>query len=63
MRREETKAVRVVMKMNVEGKRGRDTKKKWLDIIENDMSAVGVRIGDVGNREKWRCKTKVANPK
>jgi len=43
VRREETKAARVVMKINVEGKRGRGiTQKRWLDTIENDMRAVGV---------------------
>jgi len=36
MRQEETKAVRVVIKMNVEGKRGR-SKKRWLDTIKNDL--------------------------
>jgi len=47
--------VRVVMKMNVEGKirRGK-SKKRWLETIENDMRAVGVCKGDVENREKWR---------
>jgi hypothetical protein len=38
MRREETNAVRVVMKMNVEGKKGRGkSKKKRLNTIKNDM--------------------------
>jgi hypothetical protein len=40
MRREEKKAVRVITKMNVEEKRGRGkSKKRWLDMIENDMRA------------------------
>jgi hypothetical protein len=51
MRQEETKAVRVVMKMNVEGKRRRGRpKKRWLDIIENDMGAVGMYVSDVENQ-------------
>jgi hypothetical protein len=38
MRRKETKAVRVVIKMNIEGKRGRRRpKKRWLDMIQNDI--------------------------
>jgi hypothetical protein len=42
MRREESNAVRVVMKMNVEGKSGRGKpKKRWLDTIENDIRAIG----------------------
>jgi hypothetical protein len=40
------------MKMNVEGKRGRERpKKRWLDSIENDMNAVGA-CGDVENRDE-----------
>jgi len=42
MRREKTEAVKAVMKMNVEGRRGRP-KKRWLDTIENDMIAAGVQ--------------------
>jgi hypothetical protein len=63
MKQEETKAVTVVMKMNVEGKyRRRRPKNRWLDIIENDMRTVGVYIGDVENQDEWRFRTKVANP-
>ncbi|KAL4107830.1 hypothetical protein QTP88_018114 [Uroleucon formosanum] len=40
MRQEETSAVIVVMKMNVEGKRGRGRPiKRWLENIEKDMRA------------------------
>jgi ribosomal 50S subunit-associated protein YjgA (DUF615 family) len=43
MRRKEIKAVRVVMKTNVEGKRKRTgPKNRWSDTIENDIRAVGV---------------------
>jgi hypothetical protein len=51
MRREETNAVRVVMKMNIEAKRGRP-KKRWLDTIENDMRVFGVCVSDVENRDE-----------
>jgi len=64
MKQEETKAVEVVMKMNIEGKRGRERpKKSWLGTIENDMRAVGVCVGNVEKQDKWRFRTKVANPK
>ena len=64
MRREETSAVRVVMKMNVEGKRSRGRpKKRWLENIEKDMRVVGVCIGDVKDRDWWRFRTRVADPK
>jgi len=34
-------------------KRKRKTTKEMLDTIENDTRAVGVCIGDVGNREVY----------
>jgi hypothetical protein len=39
------------MKMNVKAKRGRPNK-IWLDMIENDMRAIGVCVGDVENRDE-----------
>jgi hypothetical protein len=53
MKQEEKNAIRVAMIMNDEGERGRGRPKKgWLDTIENDMSIVGVCIGDVENRDE-----------
>jgi len=64
MRRGETKALRVVMKMNVKGKRGRGIREeRCLDTVENDMRAVGVCVGYVENQDKWRFRIKVADPK
>jgi hypothetical protein len=64
MRQEETKAVKVVMKINVEGKGGREwSKKRWLDTIENYMRAVGVYIEDVEDRDEWRFSIKLADTK
>jgi len=34
-----------------------------LDTIENDMRAVGVYVGDMEDRDKWRFRTMVADPK
>lgn len=55
------------MKMNVEGKSGRGRpKNRLLDTTENDLTDMGdfsVCIGDVENREKWRCLIEVADPK
>ena len=63
-RREETEAVRVVMDMNVVGKRGRGRpKKRWLDGIESDMRIAGVTVRDVADRALWRCRTRVADPR
>jgi len=64
MKRGEAKTVRVVLKINVKGKRGRGRpKKRWLDTIENNMRAVGVCVRDVENRNKRRFRTKMADPK
>jgi len=52
MRREETEAVRAIMKINVKGKIGRiRPKTRWLNTIENDMWAAGVCVGNVEDRE------------
>jgi hypothetical protein len=46
-----------------EGKRRRGRpKKRWLDMIENDMRAISVCIGDKENRDEWSFRTRVADP-
>jgi hypothetical protein len=59
MIREETKAVRVVVEMNIEGKSGKGRPKKRC----LNMRAVGMCIGDVESRQELRLRTRVANPK
>jgi len=50
IRQKETKAIRLVIKMNNEGKRVRGRpKKRLLDKVENDIRAAGVCVGDVEN--------------
>jgi len=52
----------MVIKMNVEEKGGIGRpKKRWLDTV--DTRTIGVCVGYVENRDKWRFRTKVANPK
>jgi len=64
MRRKETEAMRVFMKMNVEGKRERrKPKKRLFDTIENGMRATGICVEDVGNGDEWRSETRAADPK
>jgi hypothetical protein len=53
MRREEINAVRVVMKINVEGEK-RSPKKRWLDMIGIKMRAVG---------GKWRFRSRMSDSK
>jgi len=50
--RENSKAVRMVMEMNIEGKRR--PKKKWLDAIGCDMRTVDMCVDNVGDGVKWR---------
>jgi hypothetical protein len=58
------KAVRVIIKMIVEGKRGKGiSKRRWLDTIKNNMRAIGIYEGDVENRGERRFRTRMANPK
>jgi len=35
---------------------------RWLDTIENYMRADGVCVGYVESRDKWRSRSKVADP-
>jgi hypothetical protein len=64
MRQMEIKAVSVVIKVYVEGKRGRGkSKNRKLDTIKYNMRVVGVCVGDVENRDQWRFRTNVADPK
>jgi len=62
--REKTEEVRVIMKMNVERRRERGIPKKRLsDTVEGDMRAAGVCVEDDEDRDKWRSRTRVADPK
>jgi hypothetical protein len=64
MKREETNAVRVDMKMNVEGKREKERqKKKWFNTIVNTIRGVGVSVRDIENQDEWRFRTRMADLK
>ena len=64
LRREETEAVKLVREKHVVGKRGRGIpKKKWGDCMASDMRKVGVSEEDAGDSVKWKCRTRVADPK
>lgn len=53
MRQKETKGIKVVVKINVEGKKVRGRlENRWLDTIDNDIRAIGGRgIGNLDNQE------------
>jgi hypothetical protein len=64
MKRDETKAVRVVIQINVEDKRGRGKPKKiLLDTIANDMMAIDVCVGDLKTLDESKFRIKVPHPK
>lgn len=64
MRKEESKAVRTVIEMNVEGRRDRGRpKKRWRDAIECDLRTADVSVEDVGDRVKWKLRIRMADPK
>jgi hypothetical protein len=62
MRRKETNAVIVVIKLKVHGKRGKP-KKRWLDTIENNRMAVGVCVRDIKNCDERKFRTRMIDPK
>lgn len=49
----------------VDGKRGWGRpKKRWENVMVNDIKKVEISEEDAGNRVKWKCKvTRVADPK
>lgn len=54
---------KVVQRMEVEGTRPRGRpRRRWLEVIEDDMKACRVRPRDAQDREKWKCKTRKADP-
>ncbi|XP_050534488.1 uncharacterized protein LOC126901782 [Daktulosphaira vitifoliae] len=64
MRREELEAIRTVIAMNVEGRRGRGRpKKRWKDANECDMRTADVSVDDVGDRVKWKFRIRMGDPK
>jgi hypothetical protein len=34
-----------------------------LDKTENDIRVIGVSVGDIENKDEWKLKTRVADPK
>jgi len=52
------------MELSVERRRGSGRpKKKWSNGLECDTRAAGVCVNDVGDRVKWRLRTKGGRPR
>lgn len=61
MYRDEAEAVRVVMRMRVEGNIGIERpKKRCLDEIKSDARVIEVIEKDVGDQVLWWCRTRLA---
>ena len=55
MRRDQEYLERKMMEMELKGKRKRGrTKKRFLDVVKEDMGEVGAKETDVENRTVWR---------
>ena len=63
MRREEEYIGRRMLEMDVPGRRKRGRpKRRYMDVIAEDMRAAGVRVEDTTNREKWRSLIRCGDP-
>ena len=62
-RREAEYVGRKTLEMEVPGRRKRGRpRKRWLDVVREDMESVGVVEEDVVNRGVWRKKTRCDDP-
>ena len=62
MRKEDYVGQRM-MEMAVPGRRKRRRpKRKWMDLLREDMERVGAREGDEVDRVKWRLLSRCGDP-
>lgn len=57
MRKSEEETIRIVIEWKLEEKRPRGRpRKRWLDVVEDDLKTVGVKEWkeNIQDREKWR---------
>ena len=63
-RREKTEAIRMVTEMNVAGRRPRGRPRKtWRDTVAEDLRATGLSRRQAKDREVWRRRTRMADPR
>ena len=63
MRRDQKYVGRRVMEMVLPGKRKRGrTKRRFQDVVKEDMGEVGARENDIENRMLWRNIMRFGNP-
>ena len=62
-RREEDYVGKRMMEMTVTGRRKRGRpRRRWMDLVREDIKMLGVREGDEVNRVKWRLLSRCGDP-
>ena len=62
-RREEDYVGKRMMEMAVSGRRKRGRpRRRWMDLVREDMERVGAREGDEVDRVKWRLLSRCGDP-
>jgi len=62
-RREDDSCVNKIMKAKVYGRRSRGLqKKRWSDMVQQDLVTLRLKPKDAADRDKWRRRTHVADP-
>jgi polyphosphate kinase 2 (PPK2 family) len=52
-----------IMQVEVYGRRSRGRqKKRWEDVIQQDLKLLKLKKEDTGNRDKWSRRIRVADP-
>ena len=63
MRREDESCMKRIMTAEVTGRRSRGRqKKRWGDMIQQDLKSLRLKKEDTGDRNKWRRRIRVADP-
>jgi hypothetical protein len=56
-------SIRRAMKLEVHGLRSRGRqKKRWMDMIQEDLKSLNLKPEDTGRRDMWRQRIRVADP-
>ena len=63
MRKEDDNCIKRIMNAEVYGRRSRGRqKKRWRDMIQEDLKTLKLKKEDAANRDKWRGRINVAGP-
>ena len=62
MRRDQEYVGRKVMEMELPGKRRERPKRRFLDVVKEEMGEVGAKETDVEDRKVWRMMIRCGHP-